>query len=206
MALRRSVAVALAGTITLLLVIASPAPASGAPPMPLTDAIGSSDLVLVGTVTSARSNNRIATVAVEDLWKGESDAVIEVAGGPDAANRATSVDRTYTVGTRYLFFIFEPVAHGSPGTFGARYEDNNCTDTRPYTADLDSLRPVSARRVASSPPTAPAAPAPAASSSDSAAVSYIAAAAGSAVAVALLAIVIRRRRAMRAITQRPGLG
>ena len=176
--------------------------------MPLTDAIGSSDLVLVGTVSSARSNNRIATVAVEDLWKGESGAVIEVAGGPDAANSATSVDRTYTVGTRYLFFIFEPVAHGSPGTFGARYEDNDCTDTRPYTADLDSLRPVSARRVASSPPTAPtapaqAAPAPAASSSDSAAVLYIAAAAGSAVALALLAIFVRRRRA---ITERPGLG
>ena len=30
----------------------------------------------------------------------------------------------------------------------ARYEDNGCTDTRPYTADLDQLRPESARRTA----------------------------------------------------------
>lgn len=149
---------AIGGVLLLILIIglASPSAASCAPPLALGDAVATSDLVVIGTVTATRSGNRIATVAVEDIWKGDSASVIEVAGGPDAANAATSVDRSYNVGTRYLFFIFEPAAHGSPGTFGARYEDNNCSDTRPYTADLDSLRPGSAHRIETPPPTSPA--------------------------------------------------
>ena len=144
---------------------ASVSAASCAPPLSLTDAVASSDLVLVGTVTAGRSNNRIVTVAVEDIWKGDADAQIEVAGGPDSLTSGTSVDRTFVVGQRYLFFILEPALHGGSGTFGARYEDNGCTDTRPYTSDLDQLRPASARRTAapstsppSSQPSTPAAP------------------------------------------------
>ena len=99
---------------------ASVASASCAAPVPLTDAVATSDLVVVGTVTAARSNNRIVTVAVEDIWRGDADAQIEVAGGPDSLSGATSVDRTYVVGQRYLFFILEPALHGGSGTFGAR--------------------------------------------------------------------------------------
>jgi hypothetical protein len=143
---------------------ASVAAASCAPPLSLADAVATSDLVVVGTVNAARSNHRIVTVAVEDIWRGDADAQIEVAGGPDSLSRATSVDRTFVVGQRYLFFIFEPGLHGGSGTFGARYEDNGCTDTRPYTSGLDQLRPASARRTAapstllpSSQPSTPAA-------------------------------------------------
>lgn len=135
----------------------SPASASCAPPLALADAVTSADIVAVGTVTAARNNARIATVTLEDIWKGDPASKIEVAGGPDAANAMTTVDRTYEVGTRYLFFIFEPAAHNSPGTFGARYEDNNCSDTRPYTAELDYLRPASARRVETTTPPSSAA-------------------------------------------------
>jgi hypothetical protein len=133
---------------------ASPAAASCAPALSLADALTSSDLVVVGTVTTARSANRIASVAVEDIWRGDADAQIEVAGGPDSLSGGTSVDRTYLVGQRYLFFILEPGLHGNAGTFGARYEDNGCSDTRPYTADLEQLRPASARRI-SAPSTSP---------------------------------------------------
>ena len=143
-------ATVLAGLLLAVVLVgsASPAAASCAPPLSLADALTNSDLVVVGTVTAARSANRIATVNVEDLWKGDADAQIEVAGGPDTLSGGTSVDRTYVVGQRYLFFILMPGVHGNAGTFGARYEDNVCTDTRPYTGDLEQLRPASARRIA----------------------------------------------------------
>jgi hypothetical protein len=145
---------ALIATVVIF-VAAAPVSASCAAPLSLDEALASADLVVVGTVVAARSNDRIATVAIEDIWKGDAEASIGVAGGPDSLNGATSVDRTYQVGTRYLFFIFEPAVHNSPGTFGARYEDNGCTDTRPYTAALDSLRPASAHRLVSAPSTTP---------------------------------------------------
>ena len=149
-------ATVLAGLVLAVFLVgsASPAAASCAPPLSLADALTNSDLVVVGTVTAARSANRIATVAVEDIWRGDADTQIEVAGGPDSLSGGTSVDRTYIVGQRYLFFIWEPALHGNAGTFGARYEDNVCTDTRPFTADLEQLRPASARRT-SAPSTSP---------------------------------------------------
>ncbi len=140
----------MAGFMAIGLVVAGapPAAASCAPPLPIADAVSNSDLVVVGTVTAARSGDRIAGVAVEDIWKGEADSHIEVAGGPDQPGTITSVDRTYVVGTRYLFFIREPARRGGSGTFDAKYEDNECTNTRPYTLALDRLRPTSARRIA----------------------------------------------------------
>ena len=199
MAIGRRILAAFALSVALLAAFSATAAASCAPPLPLDDALAQSDLVVVGTVTATRSNDRIATVAVEDHWKGDSPNVIEVAGGPDAANAATSVDRTYAVGTQYLFFIFDPAAHGSPGTFGARYEDNNCTDTRPYTSDLDRLRPASARRVVSAPPTQPTLPAPAPPSSGRDTGAYVVVAVLSVVLLAGVIVLIWRRRATRAI-------
>lgn len=147
------------GFLVVAFVVGSPSlsSASCAPPVALGHAVATADVVVVGTVTAARSNDRIATVTVEDIWKGDPPSVFDVAGGPDAANAATTVDRTYEIDTRYLFFIFEPAQHGNPGTFGARYEDNICSDTRPYTADLDYLRPASAHRTVTTTPLASAA-------------------------------------------------
>ena len=87
---------------------------------------------------------------------------MEVYGGPAQDNTATSVDRTYRVGTRYLVFAFEPAAHNSPGTFGGRYEDTNCSTTQSWTDSLAQFRPTTATIVppptTSAPATRPAAP------------------------------------------------
>jgi hypothetical protein len=114
-----------------------------APPA-VDDAIRQADIVVVGTVSTTRSRGRIATVQVEDVWKGHVASELEVFGGPASENVFTSVDRTYEIGTRYLLFVHEPSAHGYSPTFGGRYEDNSCSDTRPYTNDLAALRPTGA--------------------------------------------------------------
>jgi len=189
------------GLLLPVLVVGSAAvaAASCAPPRSLADAVATSDLVVVGTVNAARSKNRIVTVSVEDVWRGDADAQIEVAGGPDSLSSATTVDRTFVVGQRYLFFIREPALHGGPGTWGARYEDNGCTNTRPYTSGLDQLRPASALRTATPstllPSSQPSTPAASGSNGESTAVIALAVAALS-VCGAVVAIVwwVRRRR------------
>ena len=130
-----------------------PAGASCAPPRGVADAIGRSDVVVVGTVTATRSRDRIATIRVEERWNGDVGGAFEVYGGPAQDDAATSVDRTYTVGTRYLLFASEPAAHASPGTFGGRYEDNDCSPTQPWNESLSALRPATATII-----TTPAAP------------------------------------------------
>lgn len=122
-------------------------------PLDVPDAIVQSDVVVVGTVTATRSRDRIATVKVEEVWKGDVGNTLQVAGGPAEDNAATSVDRTYVVGTRYLLFAIEPGAHARQGTFGARYEDNSCSTTQTWSESLSAFRPVSATVVTEPPPT-----------------------------------------------------
>ena len=129
---------------------AQPAAASCAPPMSTAQAIANADVVVVGTVSSTRSRDRVATVSVEEVWKGSVGNSFEVFGGPDRDDAATSVDRTYRVGVRYLLLAFEPAAHGSPGTFGGRYEDTACSATQPWDDSLARFRPSTAAIVAAS--------------------------------------------------------
>lgn len=136
-----AVAVILAAVGGSLIVGEGVAGASCGAPVVVTVALQQADIVVVGTVITTRSHGRIATVHVEDVWKGNVGRALEVFGGPDSENTLTSVDRTYTSGTRYLLFVHEPSAHGYQPTFGGRYEDNICSDTRPYTQDLAALRP-----------------------------------------------------------------
>ncbi len=143
----RSVAVlalALSGGAALVLAGSDPAGASCMPPPDVPTAIAQSDIVVVGTVTSARSQDRVATVHVEERWKGDVDPTFEVFGGPAADGMATSVDRTYEVGGRYLLFAREPAAHGDPATFGGRYEDSGCSTTQAWTDALAQFRPATA--------------------------------------------------------------
>lgn len=112
-------------------------------------AIKDADLVFVGLVTSTRSRDRVAFVRVEDRWKGTSEPRVDVYGGPAAGNAATSEDRTYHSGQRYLFFVQEPARHGRHGAFAGRYQDNGCSATRPYTVDLAAFRPSTAVVIAS---------------------------------------------------------
>ncbi|MEO7555803.1 MAG: hypothetical protein ABIV94_04265 [Acidimicrobiales bacterium] len=142
--LAASVLCTVASTV-FVLVSAGSAAASCAPPLPTRDAITQADAVVVGTVTATRSHDRVATVAVDEVWKGEVGNTLEVFGGPDPENAATSVDRTYEIGVRYLIVAFEPAAHGSPGAIGGRYEDNACSATQPWSDALKTLRPDDAR-------------------------------------------------------------
>jgi hypothetical protein len=98
-------------------------------------------------VTATRSHNRIATVAVDAVWKGDVANSLEVFGVPDRDDALTTVDRTYDIGARYLILAFEPAAHGSPGTFGGHYEDNACSGTQPWSDKLAEFRPATVTTV-----------------------------------------------------------
>lgn len=111
-------------------------------PRPLSESLASAPAAFVGTVLSVSNGDRTAIVKVEQVWKGPAlSGTVEVDGGPTDGS-ITSVDRTYQVGVRYLFV---PV-NGSPP-----FQDNNCSATQPYTADLAQYRPaVTATRQARS--------------------------------------------------------
>ena len=84
-----------------------------------------------------------ATFQVEDVWKGQVGATAVVHGGPGIAaleeaartgtGVASSVDRTYTSGTRYLVF--------SHGKADGVLLDSICSSTHAYTDELSSFRP-----------------------------------------------------------------
>jgi hypothetical protein len=132
----------LAALLALLLATAAPTLASCIMPPPIEEAIRDADLVFVGTVTSVANRDRWATVAVQEVWKGPDMApVVEIRGGPDG-NAASSVDRTFMAGTRYLFLPF--IAEGA-------LQESACSSTTEFTADLARLRPATAH-----PPIAPA--------------------------------------------------
>lgn len=134
----------------LLLSFAAPALASCIQPVPIEEAIKSADSVFVGTVAGLSNNDRWATVAVEEVWTGpELAPIVEVRGGP-GGNAASSVDRSFLAGTRYLFlpFISEGVL-----------QDSACSSTTQFTADLARLRPATAHPpVSATPEPDPAAP------------------------------------------------
>ncbi len=74
---------------------------------------------------------------VESIWRGANMLTyVRVIGTPEPGAQATSVDRTYQAGKRYLFV---PTNSTSP------FEDNTCTDTQPYTAALAAQAPINAR-------------------------------------------------------------
>ena len=95
------------------------------------------DAVFVGTVTSVANGGRWATVRVDEVWKGpDQPAEVVIRGGP-GGNVATSVDRTYVVGTRYLF---------AAGISDGNLVDNSCSATAPVdTIDLGAMRPADVR-------------------------------------------------------------
>ncbi len=93
-------------------------------------------VVFVGTVVGTSNGDRVARVKVETVWKGGGiPSYVTVSGTPDGSSAATSVDRSFRVGQRYLF---APYSASSP------YQDNNCSVTQPYSSRLDGLRPATA--------------------------------------------------------------
>lgn len=117
-------------------------------PPPVAEALKNAEIVFVGTVTETSNRNSWATVAVEEVWKGpDVPAVVLIKGGP-GGNAATSVDRTFEAGVKYLFFPYIGNASDLPGR-GVDAEvglaDNSCTNTTPWVPELADLRPADAR-------------------------------------------------------------
>jgi hypothetical protein len=114
------------------------AQASCAMPRPLPEMLASAPLVFVGTVVSTSDGDRVARVKVESIWKGPNlPAVVEVHGSPASGwGAATSVDRHYRAGERDLFVLY---SDQQP------YQDNNCSATQPYSAQVAVLAPSDVR-------------------------------------------------------------
>ncbi|MBJ7608872.1 MAG: hypothetical protein JF887_05510 [Candidatus Dormibacteraeota bacterium] len=99
--------------------------------------IRSAPIVFIGTVTGLSNGDRVATVRVDDVWRGSAiPRSVEVVGTPDLNAAATSVDRTFVARTQYLFV--------PDGGGPAQFTDNTCTATRPYSTNLSGLRPANA--------------------------------------------------------------
>lgn len=125
----------------LALVLAGVAPTSVAAscvaPPSVPDQIKTAALVFVGTVLYTYDGDRVAHVKVESIWKGpQLPKYVNVHGSPASGAAATSVDRHYKAGTRYLFVLYsaeQPL------------QDNDCTGTQAYTSALAPLKPSDAR-------------------------------------------------------------
>ncbi len=106
-------------------------------PGQIAGSFANASVVFVGTVVSTSNGDREATVKIESIWRGpDMLTYVRVVGTPEPRAQATSVDRTYKAGKRYLFV---PENSSSP------FQDNNCTATQPYTSALASQAPVDAR-------------------------------------------------------------
>ncbi len=123
--------------LALWLLVPTAASASCAMPIPIKEAIQSADVVIVGTVTSTENLGRWATVEVHEIWKGpDLPATVVVRGGPEPGG-ASSIDRTFSVGARYLF-VLGLDAQGA-------LSDNACSATTEIDADDHALRPADYR-------------------------------------------------------------
>ncbi len=133
----------------VLFIPAGAALASCAEPLPLQQSIDEAPAVFVGTVTALDFQERVATVEVHEVWKGDVASEVVVNGGSPLSHlRAageegqdlwTSVDRTYVAGDRYLFVPWS-VEDGA-------FMDSQCSNTQVYGPNLDAFRPADARVV-----------------------------------------------------------
>ncbi len=129
-------AAAFLATLALIALIALPpaVEARCAEPAPIQDAIRTADVVIVGTVTALANEDTRATVSVAEVWRGPAlPAEVVVQGGPGGR---TSVDRTFVLGTRYLFTLtLDEVGD---------LHDSLCSSTIEWDPQLEALRPPNA--------------------------------------------------------------
>ena len=127
---------------------------SGNPPA---NPYAAAPMVFVGTVVSTGYEGRWARVRVEDVWRGPAlPAEVELLGSPVALTpvptsppgmpalmTASTSDRHYSVGERYLFVPSGPADTSGRAGGPPRFLDYaGCGDlTRPYSPDLEALRP-----------------------------------------------------------------
>lgn len=125
-------------TIAASMLIPAAALASCAGPVPVPQAIDDAPAVFVGTVTKLTNSERWATVEVEEVWKGEDvPSEVELRAGskdpPGGGGIASSVDRFYSKGARYIFFPFK--------RSDAIFRDNVCTRTTKLPNRIERFRP-----------------------------------------------------------------
>lgn len=141
--LRLLPALSIVATVALLALPGAALADCMAPP-PVEEAAKTAAIVFVGTVTETTNRNSWAAVTVEEVWRGpDLPASVVIKGGPEG-NAATSVDRTFEVGVRYLFFPYGEEDNALPGRGGLA--DNSCTNTTPWTEDMVALRPADVRQ------------------------------------------------------------
>jgi hypothetical protein len=129
-------AVGLLAAIAGMLMSVVPTAASCLPPVPIDEALRSSDSIFVGTVAGLANQGRTATFAVDEVWRGpDLPARAVVNGGPEG-NTFTSVDRTWEAGAKYLVFA---------SVVDTRLTDNACSNTQIWTDELAVHRPTDAR-------------------------------------------------------------
>lgn len=139
--------------------------------------VADAEVVFVGTVTGLRNDGRTALIDVESIWKGpDLAAEVVVHGGPDGTNVATSVDRTWQTGVRYLVV---------PRIEGDRLVDDQCSPTRPYESDMTQAEPADVR-TPSAAGAAAASPTP----------WIVGGVGGALLAAGLVYLVVRRRRSV----------
>jgi hypothetical protein len=104
-----------------------------ADPRTLKEVVRDSNVVFVGTVMSVSNRDRWAVVRVDEVWKGpQLPPEVEVRAGPQSETEATSNDRMFKAGVRYLFV---PLGEASP------FSDNICSHTTEWRDELDAARP-----------------------------------------------------------------
>ena len=132
----RTLVVRTIAAMVLATVVATPVQASCVELAEPAVAVREADVAFVGTVVRLANQDRWATVAVEEVWRGpDLGPTVEVRGGP-AGNVATSVDRTYRLG-RYLFVV---------SAAGGHFSDSACSATTEWDRTLEPIRPADARR------------------------------------------------------------
>lgn len=123
------------GTVSSAQASCASSPGSGV--TTLASQIDAAPMAFVGTVVATSNGDRIARVRVESIWNGPVIPTwVTVSGTPEQGSAATSVDRTFKVGQRYLFVPF---------TASSPFQDNACSATQPYSSELDALRPATAQ-------------------------------------------------------------
>ena len=114
-------------------------------PPAVEEAVQTAEIVFVGTVTATTNRNSWASVEVHEVWRGpDQPSAVVIKGGP-GGNAATSVDRAFEPGVRYLFFPYVDPEIG--------LADNSCTSTQPWTEAMVALRPADARAPTGASPT-----------------------------------------------------
>jgi hypothetical protein len=125
-----------------LVVGSAGAQASCVAPLSIRDQVASAGSVFIGTVIFTSDNDRVARVRVESIWRGpELPAYVEVHGSPVTGPGASSIDRKYIAGLRYLFVLYSA---------NQPLQDNSCSGTQVFTTELAALAPAGARSPAPS--------------------------------------------------------